>query len=70
MCVRAHQQASWLRCCEGAELLRLQANELQQRQRLEAANQRAAEAELLLAQKEQSLLKLKELLEDTKARSR
>lgn len=74
MCVSVRvcvcQQASPLCCCVGVELRRQQDSELQQRQRLEAANQRAAEAEQLLAQKEQRLLELKMLLEDSKTRSR
>lgn len=69
MCVCVSQQASRPCSCVGAELGRLQ-DDLQPRQRLEAANQRAAEAEQLLAQKEQSLQKLKKLLEESKSRSR
>lgn len=62
---------AWRRCCcVGAEPRRLQDSDLQQRQRLEAANQRAAEAELLLVQKEQRLVELKQLLEDSRSRSR
>lgn len=59
-----------LKYCARTEYKRLKDSEVQHRQKLEAANHRAAELEQQVAQKDQTILKLKKLLEDSKARSR
>lgn len=59
-----------LKHCAGTEYKRLKDSDVQHRQRLEAANHRAAELELQVAEKDQTILKLKKLLEESKTRSR
>nr|XP_054586306.1 TSC complex subunit 1a isoform X1 [Nothobranchius furzeri] len=54
----------------GKEFQKLQDRDIQQKQRLEAANHRIAELENQLAKKEKLILDQKKLLEDTKIRSR
>lgn len=54
----------------GRENQRLQEADAQQRQKLEAANHRAAELEDQLAKKEQLLVDLKNVLDDAKTQSR
>ncbi len=68
MCVG--QEASMLQCSVGKEYQRLKDSDVQQRQKLEAANHRIAELENQLAKKDQLILDQKKLLEDTKAQSR
>lgn len=63
-------EASMLQCSVGQEFRRLQDSELQQHQKLEAANQRTAELENQLVKKDQLIQVQKKLLEDTKAQSR
>ncbi|XP_040897943.1 TSC complex subunit 1a isoform X2 [Toxotes jaculatrix] len=63
-------EASMLQCSVGKDYQRLRDSEVQQRQKLEAANHRIAELENQLAKKEQLILDQKKLLEDTKAQSR
>lgn len=59
-----------LQCSVGKEYQRLKDSDVQQRQKLEAANHRIAELENQLAKKDQLILDQKKLLEDTKAQSR
>lgn len=59
-----------LQCSVGKEYQRLKDSDVQQRQKLEAANHRIAELENQLAKKEQLILDQKKLLEDTKTQSR
>ncbi|KAG7214263.1 hypothetical protein INR49_023218 [Caranx melampygus] len=59
-----------LQCSVGKEYQRLKDSEVQQRQKLEAANHRIAELENQLAKKDQLILDQKKLMEDTKAQSR
>ena len=59
-----------LQCSVGKEFQRLKDSDVQQRQKLEAANHRMAELENQLAKKEQLILDQKKLLEDTKNQSR
>ncbi|KAK5933175.1 hypothetical protein CgunFtcFv8_004823 [Champsocephalus gunnari] len=63
-------EASMLQCTVGKEHQRLKDGDIMQRQKLEAANHRAAELEVQLGRKEQLILDQKELLEDSKARGR
>ncbi|XP_071328477.1 TSC complex subunit 1a isoform X2 [Trachinotus anak] len=63
-------EASMLQCSVGKEYQHLKDSEVQQRQKLEAANHRIAELENQLAKKDQLILDQKKLLEDTKAQSR
>ncbi|XP_070759839.1 TSC complex subunit 1a [Enoplosus armatus] len=63
-------EASMLQCSVGKEYQRLKDSDVQQRQKLEAANHRIAELENQLAKKDQLILDQKKLLEDTKAQSR
>ncbi|XP_072243209.1 TSC complex subunit 1a [Leuresthes tenuis] len=63
-------EESMLQCTVGKEFQRLKDSDVQQRQRLEAANHRIAELENQLAKKEQLVLDQKKLLEDTKNQSR
>ncbi|KAK1893047.1 Hamartin [Dissostichus eleginoides] len=63
-------EASMLQCTVGKEHQRLKDGDIMQRQKLEAANHRAAELEVQLGRKEQLILDQKKLLEDSKARSR
>ncbi|XP_039659198.1 TSC complex subunit 1a isoform X1 [Perca fluviatilis] len=63
-------EAFMLQCSVGKEHQRLKDSDVQQRQKLEAANYRIAELENQLAKKEQLILDQKKLLEDTKAQSR
>ncbi|XP_040010587.1 TSC complex subunit 1a isoform X2 [Xiphias gladius] len=63
-------EASMLQCSVGKEYQRLKDSEVQQRQKLEAANHRIAELENQLAKKDQLILDQKKLLEETKAQSR
>lgn len=63
-------EASMLRCSASKEFQRLKDSDVQQRQKLEAANHRIAELENQLAKKDQLILDQKKLLEDTKAQSR
>ncbi|XP_022620476.1 hamartin-like [Seriola dumerili] len=63
-------EVSMLQCSVGKEYQRLKDSEVQQRQKLEAANHRIAELENQLAKKDQLILDQKKLLEDTKAQSR
>ncbi|XP_034727885.1 TSC complex subunit 1a isoform X2 [Etheostoma cragini] len=63
-------EAFMLQCSVGKEHQRLKDSDVQQRQKLEAANYRIAELENQLATKEQLILDQKKLLEDTKAQSR
>ncbi|XP_062418648.1 hamartin-like isoform X2 [Pungitius pungitius] len=63
-------EASMLQCTVGNEYQRLKDSDVQQRQKLEAANHRIAELENQLAKKEQLILDHKKLLEDTKAQGR
>ncbi|XP_075938533.1 LOW QUALITY PROTEIN: TSC complex subunit 1a [Anarhichas minor] len=65
-----HTEASMLQCSVGKEYQRLKDSDVQQRQKLEAANHRTAELENQLAKKDQLILDQKKLLEDTKAQSR
>lgn len=59
-----------LQCSVGKEYQRLKDSDIQQRQKLEAANHRIAELENQLAKKEQLIVDQKKLLEDTKAQIR
>lgn len=59
-----------LQCSLGHEFQRLKDSDVQQRQKLEAANHRTAELEDQLAKKDQLVLDQKKLLEDTKTQSR
>lgn len=59
-----------LQCSVGKEYQRLKDSDVQQRQKLEAANHRTAELESQLAKKEQLIQEQKKLLEDTKNQSR
>ena len=59
-----------LQCSVGRECQRLKDSEVQQRQKLEAANHRIAELESQLAKKDQLILDQRKLLEDSKAQSR
>lgn len=59
-----------LQCTVGKEYQRLKDSDVQQRQKLEAANHRMAELENQLAKKDQLILDQKKLLEDTKTQSR
>ncbi|XP_075881613.1 TSC complex subunit 1a isoform X2 [Nelusetta ayraudi] len=63
-------EASMLQCTVGKEYQRLKDSDVQQRQKLEAANHRTAELESQLAKKEQLIQEQKKLLEDTKNQSR
>ncbi|XP_031735139.1 hamartin-like isoform X2 [Anarrhichthys ocellatus] len=65
-----HTEASMLQCSVGKEYQRLKDSDVQQRQKLEAANHRTAELENQLAKKDQLILDQKKLLDDTKAQSR
>ncbi|XP_049435663.1 TSC complex subunit 1a isoform X2 [Epinephelus fuscoguttatus] len=65
-----HTEASMLQCSVGKEYLRLKDSDVQHRQKLEAANHRIAELEGQLTKKDQLILDLKKLLEDTKVQSR
>lgn len=59
-----------LQCSAGKEFQRLKDSDIQQRQKLEAANHRIAELENQLSKKEQLILDQKKLMEDTKNQSR
>lgn len=59
-----------LQCVVGREYQRLKDVEVQQRQKVEAANHRAAELENQLTKKDQLIVDLKNLLDDTKTQSR
>lgn len=59
-----------LQCSVGKDYQRLKDSDVQQRQKLEAANHRTAELESQLAKKEQLIQEQKKLLEDTKNQSR
>lgn len=59
-----------LQCSVGKEYQRLKDSDVQQRQKLEAANHRIAELENQLAKRDQLILDQKKLQEDTKAQSR
>lgn len=59
-----------LKHCAGTEYKRLKDSDVHHRQKLEAANHRAAELELQVAEKDQTIVKLKKLLEESKTRSR
>ncbi|XP_005953134.2 hamartin isoform X2 [Haplochromis burtoni] len=63
-------EASMLQCSVGKEFLRLKDNDVQQRQKLEAANHRITELESQQARKDQLILSQKKLLEDTKNQNR
>ncbi|XP_018548927.1 TSC complex subunit 1a isoform X2 [Lates calcarifer] len=63
-------EVSMLQCSVGKEYQRLKDSEVQQRQKLEAANHRITELENQLAKKDQLILDQKKVLEDTKAQSR
>ncbi|XP_035021119.1 TSC complex subunit 1a isoform X1 [Hippoglossus stenolepis] len=63
-------EASMLQCSVGKECQRLRDSEVQQRQKLEAANHRIVELENQLTRKDQCIQDQKKLLEDTKAQSR
>uniref|UniRef100_A0A1A7WKE9 Tuberous sclerosis 1 n=2 Tax=Iconisemion striatum TaxID=60296 RepID=A0A1A7WKE9_9TELE len=63
-------EETMLQCTVGKEFQRLQDRDIQQRQKLEAANHRIAELENQMAKKEKLILDQKKLLEDTKIRSR
>lgn len=63
-------EVSMLQCSVGKEFLRLKDNDVQQRQKLEAANHRITELESQLARKDQLILSQKKLLEDTKNQNR
>ncbi|XP_029685962.1 TSC complex subunit 1a isoform X2 [Takifugu rubripes] len=65
-----YKEVSMLKHCAGTEYKRLKDSDVQHRQKLEAANHRAAELELQVAEKDQTILKLKKLLEESKTRSR
>ncbi|XP_060927271.1 TSC complex subunit 1a isoform X2 [Limanda limanda] len=63
-------EASMLQCSVGKECQRLRDSDVQQRQKLEAANHRIVELENQLTRKDQLIQDQKKLLEDTKAQSR
>ncbi|XP_024115925.1 hamartin isoform X2 [Oryzias melastigma] len=63
-------EVSMLQCSVGKEFQRLKDSDVQQRQKLEAANHRIAELENQLSKKEQLILDQKKLMEDTKNQSR
>ncbi|CAK6983189.1 TSC complex subunit 1a isoform X3 [Scomber scombrus] len=63
-------EATMLQCSVGREYQRLKDSDVQQRQKLEAANHRIAELETQLTKKDQLILEQKKLLEDTKNHSR
>ncbi|XP_004072946.1 hamartin isoform X1 [Oryzias latipes] len=63
-------EVSMLQCSAGKEFQRLKDSDIQQRQKLEAANHRIAELENQLSKKEQLILDQKKLMEDTKNQSR
>ncbi|KAM9360966.1 TSC complex subunit 1a [Symphorus nematophorus] len=63
-------EASMLQCSVGKEYQRLKDSDVQQRQKLEAANHRIAELENQLSKKDQLIQDQKKLLEDTKTQSR
>ncbi|XP_056275054.1 TSC complex subunit 1a isoform X2 [Pseudoliparis swirei] len=63
-------EEAMLQCSLGHEFQRLKDSDVQQRQKLEAANHRTAELEDQLAKKDQLVLDQKKLLEDTKTQSR
>ncbi|XP_044052066.1 TSC complex subunit 1a [Siniperca chuatsi] len=63
-------EAAMLQCSVGKEYQRLKDSDVQQRQKLEAANHRIAELENQLARKDQLIQDQKKLLDDTKAQSR
>ncbi|XP_074484784.1 hamartin-like, partial [Sebastes fasciatus] len=65
-----HTVASMLQCTLGNEFQQLKDSDVQQRQKLEAANHRTAELETQLAKRDQLILDQKKLLEDTKTQSR
>ncbi|XP_047184858.1 TSC complex subunit 1a isoform X2 [Scophthalmus maximus] len=65
-----YTEASMLQCSVGKEYQRLRDSDVQQRQKLEAANHRIAELENQLTKTEQLILDQKKLLEETKAQSR
>ncbi|XP_068457846.1 TSC complex subunit 1a isoform X2 [Clinocottus analis] len=67
---RHTHMAAMLQCSVGKEFQRLKDSDVQQRQKLEAANHRMAELETQLALRDQLVLDQKKLLEDTKAQSR
>nr|XP_061836019.1 hamartin-like [Nerophis lumbriciformis] len=67
---RSFTETSLLQGILGREYQSLKEAELQQRQKLEAANHRAADLENHLAKKEQLIADQKKLLDDTKRRSR
>lgn len=69
-CLCAAQEVSMLQCSVGKEFQRLKDSDVQQRQKLEAANHRIAELENQLSKKEQLILDQKKLMEDTKNQSR
>ncbi|XP_041854949.1 TSC complex subunit 1a isoform X2 [Melanotaenia boesemani] len=62
-------EAAMLRCSLEKEFQRLKDSDVQLRQKLEAANHKAAELENQLAKKEQLILDQKRLLEETKNQS-
>ncbi|KAM9394526.1 TSC complex subunit 1a isoform 2-T3 [Pholidichthys leucotaenia] len=59
-----------LRCTVGKEFQRLKDGDVQLRQKLEAANQRTADLEMLLTKRDKLILDQKKLLEDTKTKNR
>ncbi|XP_060894167.1 TSC complex subunit 1a isoform X1 [Labrus mixtus] len=63
-------ELSMLQCSVGKEYQRLKDSDVQNRQKLEAANHRIIELENQLAKKDQLILDQKKLLEETKAQSR
>ncbi|CAB1431744.1 unnamed protein product [Pleuronectes platessa] len=63
-------EASMLQCSVGKECQRLRDSDVQQRQKLEAANHRILELENQLTRKDQLIQDQKKLLEDTKAQNR
>ncbi|XP_061749768.1 TSC complex subunit 1a [Nerophis ophidion] len=67
---RSFTETSLLQGILGREYQSLKEAELQQRQKLEAANHRATDLENQLAKKEQLIADQKKLLDDTKRRSR
>lgn len=59
-----------LQCTVGKDVQRLKDRDVQQRQKLEAANHRIMELENQLAKKEKLIMDQKKLLEDSKNQSR
>lgn len=59
-----------LQCTVGKDVQRLKDRDVQQRQKLEAANHRIMELENQVAKKEKLIMDQKKLLEDSKNQSR